>query len=90
MKKYLSLLLALCMSLSLAACGGKDNSAADSVEIVVFAAASMEESLNAAIEGYKAVAPEVTVVATYDSSSLLLSAASCARRRFSLSTAIIS
>ena len=49
MKKYLSLLLALCMSLPLAACGGKDNSAADSVEIVVFAAASMEESLNAAI-----------------------------------------
>ena len=71
MKKYLSLLLALCMSLSLAACGGKDNSAADSVEIVVFAAASMEESLNAAIEGYKAVAPEVTVVATYDSSGTL-------------------
>ncbi len=88
MKKYLSLLLALCLALSLTACGGtkKDESpspeepdaakteepAAELVEITVFAAASMQESLNAAIEGYKAVAPEVTVVTTYDSSGTLL------------------
>ena len=82
MKKYLSLLLALCLALTLTACGGKkeeapapaekeETPAAESVEITVFAAASMQESLNAAIEGYKAVAPNVTVVTTYDSSGTL-------------------
>jgi molybdate transport system substrate-binding protein len=78
MQKYLSLLLALCIALSLTACGAKEEPApapaepaVESVEIIVFAAASMQESLDAAIEGYKAVAPEVTVVATYDSSGTL-------------------
>lgn len=89
MKKYLSLLLALCLTLT--ACGGakeepakaeepaqteepapEQEPAAEPVEITVFAAASMQESLNAAIEQYKAVAPEVTVVTTYDSSGTLL------------------
>ena len=42
------------------------------MEITVFAAASMQESLDAAIEQYKSVAPEVTVVMTYDSSGTLL------------------
>ena len=80
MKKYLSLLLVLCLSLSLTACGGSKKEsapetrepAAEPVEITVFAAASMQESLNAVIEQYKAVAPEVTVVTTYDSSGTLL------------------
>lgn len=85
MKKYLSLLLSLCLALSLTACGAKkepakaeepapetQNPAAEPVEITVFAAASMQESLNAVIEQYKAVAPEVTVVTTYDSSGTLL------------------
>ncbi|MBQ7778099.1 MAG: molybdate ABC transporter substrate-binding protein [Oscillibacter sp.] len=77
MKRYLSLLLALCLALTLTACGGKKaapaekEEAAEPVEITVFAAASMQESLNAAIEGYKAVAPNVTVVTTYDSSGTL-------------------
>lgn len=68
MKKFLTLLFALCMVTALAACG---SSKTDSVEITVFAAASMQESLDAAIEGYKSVAPGVTVVATYDSSGTL-------------------
>ena len=92
MKKTVSLLLALCLSLSLTACGSsKEASAkpeepakaeesapeaqdpvAGPVEITVFAAASMQESLDAAIEQYKSVAPEVTVVMTYDSSGTLL------------------
>ena len=88
MKKYLSLLLALCLVLALTACGGsKEEPAkteepaqveepaepvAEPVEITVFAAASMQVSLNAAIEQYKSVAPEVTVVTTYDSSGTLL------------------
>ena len=75
MKKLSLLFLILC--LSLAACSGsksetgKDTPAAEPVEITVFAAASLQESLSAAIESYKAVAPEVTVVATYDSSGTL-------------------
>ena len=88
MKKYLSLLLALCLALSLTACGGSKEKpaqtetpaettdtaepAAEPVEITVFAAASMQESLDAAIAQYKSVAPEVTVVTTYDSSGTLL------------------
>ena len=85
MKKYLSLLMALCLVLSLTACGGSkeepsqaeeslkaEEPASAPVEITVFAAASMQESLNAVIEQYKAVAPEVTVVTTYDSSGTLL------------------
>jgi len=78
MKKHLSLLLMVSLLFSLAACGGIQESsstkdpAETSTEIFVFAAASMQESLNAAIEGYKSLAPEVTVVATYDSSGTLL------------------
>ena len=85
MKKYLSLVLALCLALSLTACGGSKEepaqtetpaetaeTAAEPVEITVFAAASMQESLDAAIEQYKSVAPEVTVVMTYASSGTLL------------------
>lgn len=85
MKKVLTALLSLCMALSLAACGssgaagsaGSASSAASSaqaepVEISVFAAASMKETLNEIIESYRAVAPHVTVTATYDSSGTLL------------------
>lgn len=44
---------------------------AEPVELHVFAAASMQESLDQVIKAYKAVAPEVAVVATYDSSGTL-------------------
>ena len=79
MKKFFSLLLALSLALSLTACGGStdtgdtaaDDTTAEPVDLYVFAAASMQESLDQAIEAYKAVAPEVTVVATYDSSGTL-------------------
>ena len=87
MKKFFSLLLALSLALSLTACGGSTDTgdtaaddtaddtttetAAEPVELYVFAAASMQESLDQVIEAYKAVAPEVTVVATYDSSGTL-------------------
>ena len=85
MKKYLSLVLALCLALSLTACGGSKEepaqtetpaetaeTAAEPVEITVFAAASMQESLDAAIQLYEAANPNVTVVTTYDSSGTLL------------------
>lgn len=45
---------------------------AEPVEITVFAAASMTETLDQIIENYKSVAPEVTVTPTYDSSGTLL------------------
>ena len=47
MKKLLSLALALCLALSLAACGGQKG------EITVFAAASMTETMDEIIEMYK-------------------------------------
>ena len=82
MKKLFSFVLALSMALALTACGGSadtDSTTTDDttettakpVELYVFAAASMQESLDQVIEAYKAVAPEVAVVATYDSSGTL-------------------
>ena len=83
MKKLSSLLLTLSLALALTACGGNSDTtsgdtaddtaetSAEPVELYVFAAASLEESLNQVIAAYKAVAPEVTVVATYDSSGTL-------------------
>ena len=81
MKKLFSFVLALSMALALTACGGSADTdsttddttetTAEPVELHVFAAASMQESLDQVIEAYKAVAPEVAVVATYDSSGTL-------------------
>lgn len=81
MKKLFSFVLALSMALALTACSGSADTdsttddttetTAEPVELHVFAAASMQESLDQVIEAYKAVAPEVAVVATYDSSGTL-------------------
>ena len=81
MKKLFSLVLTLSMALALTACSGSADTdsttddttetTAEPVELHVFAAASMQESLDQVIEAYKAVAPEVAVVATYDSSGTL-------------------
>ena len=85
-KKYLSLLLSLSLVLALCACGSKNETAsqpaasgeeapaeaAEAAEITVFAAASMQESLDAAIALYQAANPNITVVTTYDSSGTLL------------------
>ena len=81
MKKLLSLLLALSLVLALTACGSKDDGAndadtqddaAESVELIVFAAASMTETLNEIAEMYKEVAPNVTLTFNFDSSGKLL------------------
>ena len=86
MKKLVSLTLALALALGLAACGGGNPGAADSpaaqnsetpapqtetVDVVVFAAASMEATLTEIAELYKEVAPNVTLTFTFDSSSTL-------------------
>ncbi|WP_294857026.1 molybdate ABC transporter substrate-binding protein [uncultured Oscillibacter sp.] len=46
--------------------------AGEPVEITVFAAASMTETVDQIIEAYKTVAPNVTVIPTYESSGTLL------------------
>lgn len=80
MKKLLSLLLALSLVLALTACGSKDDGANDAdtqddaaepVELIVFAAASMTETLNEIAEMYKEVAPNVTLTFNFDSSGKL-------------------
>ena len=49
-----------------------EESAGDPVELIVFAAASMTETLTEIAELYKAAAPEVTVTYNFDSSGKLL------------------
>ncbi len=81
MKKLLSLFLALSLVFALAACGSKDDGANDAdtqddvakpVELIVFAAASMTETLNEIAEMYKEVAPNVNITYNFDSSGKLL------------------
>jgi len=99
MKKALSLLLAMCLVLSLAACGGAPaDTAADTqtgqdaaptndatpadeeetpeepaepVELIVFAAASMTETLTEIKAMYEAAHPGVTLIFNFDSSGTL-------------------
>ena len=87
MKKFFSLLLALSMALSLTACGGSTDTAdtatddtadaaatettAEPVDVVVFAAASMEATLTEIADLYKEVAPNVELIFTFDSSGTL-------------------
>ena len=84
MKKLLSLLLALALVLPLAACGSKtddtnndantnqDGENTESVDLIVFAAASMTETLTEIAEKYKDVAPNVNITFNFDSSGKLL------------------
>ena len=85
MKKFLALTIALLMVLSLAACGSSADKtsaepsantsvapSAEQIELTVFAAASMTETLDKVIELYKTVAPNVTITPTSDSSGTLM------------------
>ena len=82
MKKLLSLLLALALVFSLTACSSKTDDItaddtqgdanAESVDLVVFAAASMTETLTEIAEMYKEVAPNVNITYNFDSSGKLL------------------
>ena len=82
MKKLLSLTLAAALALSLAACGNPAGTAdspapntgtpeAEAVEVVVFAAASLEASLTEIAGLYKKAAPEVALTFNFDSSGTL-------------------
>ena len=84
MKRLVSLLTALSLVLALTACGQKDTAPdttgpdnmqteqAQPVELIVFAAASMTETLTEIAELYKTAAPEVTITYNFDSSGKLL------------------
>ena len=78
MKKLISLLLALVMALSLVACGNKaddnktDDKASDPVDLTVFAAASLTESLTAIGDKYMAANENVKISFNFDSSGKLL------------------
>ena len=81
MRKLFALLIAAVMVLSLAACAApatEETAApeetvpeAEPVELIVFAAASMTETMNQIAEMYKAVAPNVTLTYNFDSSGTL-------------------
>ena len=67
MKKIASLLLSALLCLSLAACGGDGGDG----ELIVFAAASLEETLTEIAQLYKEAAPDVTISFNFDSSGTL-------------------
>ena len=81
MKKLFAMLMAAVMVLGLAACAApatKETAApeetvpeAEPVELIVFAAASMTETMNQIAELYKAKAPNVTLTYNFDSSGTL-------------------
>ena len=86
MKKIIAMLLALSMAFGLMACGAETTpateaptqaateavtEAAEPVELIVFAAASMTETLTTLGEQYMADHPEVTIVFNFDSSGTL-------------------
>lgn len=76
MKRTISILLTLCLTLcGLAGCGSHNtdtsNSDGEQIELIVFAAASMTETLTEIKELYKKVVPHVELLFTFDSSGTL-------------------
>ena len=70
MKKAIAIILLLCLTLCLfAGCAPKKQE--EKTELIVFAAASMTETLTEIAEKYKTVAPDVTLVFNFDSSGTL-------------------
>ena len=65
-QKLAALVMALVLSAAVPMCAH-----AETTELIVFAAASMTETMDQIIESYKAVAPNVTILPTYDSSGTL-------------------
>ena len=73
MKKILALLLALCMlfALTAASASAEDKAEAEPVELIVFAAASMTETLTEIKDMYEEANPGVTLIYNFDSSGTL-------------------
>ena len=78
MRKSLAIALSLSMVATLftgsvsAMASSESSAKAESKEVIVFAAASMTETLNTIIENYKAVAPNVTITPSYGSAGDLV------------------
>ena len=80
MKRILSLVLSMIMVLSLVACGSATSTtsvepastAQEKTEIIVFAAASMTETMNQIKDMYEAKNPNITLTYNFDSSGTLL------------------
>ena len=70
MRKLFAMLLALAMVVTLAACGGASAST-ESVELIVFAAASMTETLTELGNQYMSENENVTIIFNFDSSGTL-------------------
>ena len=70
MKRFFALVLALCMVLSVGRFAFAEKEE-EPVELIVFAAASMTETLTEIADLYKEVAPNVTIVYNFDSSGTL-------------------
>nr|WP_325256853.1 molybdate ABC transporter substrate-binding protein [uncultured Oscillibacter sp.] len=72
-KRTWTLILALVLALSLTACGGSSGAqtAAQDVELIVFAAASMQETFTEIGENYQNEHPNVTLTFNFDSSGTL-------------------
>lgn len=72
-RKILALILALVFALALCACGGnqKEDVSDEQVELIVFAAASMTETLTELGNAYMAEHESVTIVFNFDSSGTL-------------------
>ena len=74
LKKLIAMLLAFTMAFGLIACGAETTpatEAAEPVELIVFAAASMTETLTTLGEQYMADHPEVKIIFNFDSSGTL-------------------
>ena len=75
MKRFIGLAIAAVMAFTAAGCSAQESAEtteqADKTEIVVFAAASMTDTMNEIAEMYKAVEPDVNIVYNFDSSGTL-------------------
>jgi molybdate transport system substrate-binding protein len=78
LSKMLGLILAMVMAMAVTACGQapsaeapSETPAAEPVELTVFAAASMTETLTEIAKMYKAATPNVSIVFNFDSSGTL-------------------
>ncbi len=73
-RRFVCLGLAVCLLLCLfSGCGKREDAEAGQVELIVFAAASMTETLTEIAEQYRDIAPDVELVFTFDSSGTLKS-----------------
>ena len=80
MKKFLSVILSIVMVFSLVACGNTTTTAtnvepagaSEKTELIVFAAASMTETMNQIKDLYEAKNPNITLTYNFDSSGTLL------------------